>query len=103
MRFYSAKADQNQPEIVRELRRLGGEVAHVHRLKNHCDLNLFYRGVTVMVEVKMPGGSLTEGEGTFRAQVESQGCKYAVLESMEQARGLIDSIYEHTPNWRKPQ
>lgn len=100
MRYYDAKADGNQPEIVAELRRLGGEVAHVHRLKNHCDLNLFYRGVTVMVEVKMPGGGLTAGEEGFRQQVESQGCKYAVIESIEEARGLIQSIYEHTPGWK---
>tara|TARA_R110000782_G_scaffold20717_2_gene56039 strand:+ start:636 stop:941 length:306 start_codon:yes stop_codon:yes gene_type:complete len=100
MRFYSAKADENQPEIVKELRRLGGKVAHVHRLKNHCDLNLFYRGVTVMVEVKMPGGSLTEGEDVFRQMVESEGCKYAVLKTINEARCLIQSIYEHTPEYK---
>ena len=102
MRYYSAKADTNQPEIVAELRRLGGEVEHVHRIKNHCDLDLYYRGVTVKVEIKMPGQSLTEGEEKFRKKVESQGCKYAVITSIEEARGLIESIYEHTPDYKAP-
>lgn len=103
MRYYSAKTDDNQAEIVAELRRLGGKVAHVHRLKNHCDLNLFYRGVTVMVEVKMPGKSLTDGEEAFKQMVESEGCKYAMLDSVEEARGLIQSIYEHTPDYKVPK
>lgn len=102
MSIYHSKVDANQPEIVKELRRLGGEVEHVHALKNHCDIDLYFRGVTVKVEIKMPGKPLTNGEDKFKEKVLSQGCKYAVLRSVEEAAALMSSIREHTPNWEKP-
>ena len=61
-RHWSAKADANQPDIVKEFRRLGAYVFHVHRLKNCCDLVVLYQCAVVMVEVKMPGKPLTAGE-----------------------------------------
>lgn len=97
----AAKKDKNQDEVVAEFRRLGGEVEFVFQLKNHCDLDLYFRGVTVKVEVKMPGKKLTDGEEKFRQKVEGQGCKYAVITTVDQARELMMSIWDHTPNWRK--
>lgn len=96
MRYHSAKADDNQPEIVAEFRRLGAVVEHVHRLKNFCDLVVLYRGVVVMVEVKMPGKALTKGEQEFSERWADGGGKYAVITSKDEARGLIASIREHT-------
>ena len=51
-RHWSAKADANQPEIVKALRAMGAAVEHLHRLKNLCDLLVTYKGVTVAVEIK---------------------------------------------------
>lgn len=96
MRFYSAKADDNQAEIVAEFRRMGAVVKHVHRLKNFCDLVVLYRGAVVMVEVKMPGKALTKGEQEFSKEWAEGGGKYAVITSVTEARGLIESIREHT-------
>lgn len=98
----AAKVDQNQDEIVTEFKRLGADVEYVFQLKNHCDLDVYYRGVTVKVEVKMPGKKLTDGEQSFREKVERQGCKYSVVESASQARALIEEIYQRTPDWKKP-
>lgn len=96
MRYYSAKADANQPEIVDEFRKHGAYVAHVHRIKNMCDLFVLYRGVVVAVEIKMPGKTLTDGEDKFAEEWTANGGKWAKVETREQARGLIDSIREHT-------
>ena len=92
MRYYSAKADENQPEIVKELRRLGAYVLHIHRIKNCCDLVVLYRGIVVMVEVKMPGKGLTEGEDKFQAEWAKNGGKYAVIRSKAEANELINHI-----------
>lgn len=96
----AARVDANQGEIVEVLRAMGGDVAFVFQLKNHCDIDLYYRGVTVKVEIKMPGEKLTPGEEDFRQKVEGQGCKYAVLESVEQAELLMKEIYQRTKNWK---
>lgn len=94
-RYHSAKADKNQPEIVKEFRRLGAHVLHLHRLKNCCDLAVCWKGETVMVEVKMPGKPLTEGEDKFASEWMAAGGKYAVITSIEEARGLIQNISEY--------
>jgi hypothetical protein len=95
MRYWDAKADANQPEIVKEFRRLGAFVFHVHRLKNCCDLIVLYKGVVVAVEVKMPGKKLTAGEDVFSGDWTTNGGKWAMVTSIEEARGLIESIEEH--------
>ena len=96
MRYYSAKADANQPEIVNEFRRLGANVEHVHRLKNFCDLFVLYRGVVVAVEVKMPGKEkLTDGEDKFAKRWYENGGKYAVITSTTEAQALINQIAEY--------
>ena len=95
-RYYSAKADENQPEIVDEFRRLGACVKHVHRLKNFCDLMVLYKGVVVAVEVKMPGKlKLTDGEDKFAKEWFEHGGKYAVITTKEEAEALINQIAEY--------
>ena len=67
----AAKVDRNQPAIVAELRKLGFDVDHVHQVKNLYDLVVtgvpvgHKQAAAVRVEVKMPGGALTEGEQGF--------------------------------------
>jgi hypothetical protein len=92
MRYHSAKADANQPEIVKEFRRLGAYILHIHRLKNCCDLVVNYRGQIVMVEVKMPGKQLTDGEDTFSKEWQAADGKYAVITTVEEARALVENM-----------
>ena len=51
----AAKVDANQVAIVAALRKIGANVLHLHQLgKGVPDLLVFYRGRTMMLEVKMP-------------------------------------------------
>lgn len=69
----AAKADENQAQIVRELRAMGFRVDIVHRLKKLYDLVVTGRyeegrksGVaTIRVEVKMPGEKLSPDEKDY--------------------------------------
>ena len=67
----AARVDKNQVAIVAELRALGMDVDHVHQVKNLYDLVVtgipadYHRPVSLRVEVKSPGGKLTEGEADF--------------------------------------
>lgn len=49
----AAKADQNQPEIVAALRRVGASVQHLHAVGSGCpDLLVCFRNVLFLMEVK---------------------------------------------------
>lgn len=74
----AAKADANQPQIVRELRAMGFRVDIVHRLKKLYDLvvtghtsTLKTLGTdnklvkTLRVEIKMPGEQLSPDEQEY--------------------------------------
>jgi len=98
-RFHSAKVDANQAEIVKAFRDLGAYVLLVHRLKNCCDIIVVYQGETVAVEIK--DGSkppsqrkLSEGEREFMEEWTLHGGKWAKIESIDEAEGLIISIYQ---------
>ena len=72
---YAAKADRNQPYIVRALREMGASVQHLHTVGRGCpDLLVGFRGRNYLLEVKTPSGELTEAEGAFidtwRGQVD---------------------------------
>ena len=65
-----ARVDDNQPEIVRQLKQLGVTVLHVHQLKNCFDILVGYKGVNYAFEIKDPDKPpskrrLTEGEQKF--------------------------------------
>ena len=96
-----ARVDANQPEIVDAFRKMGAYVFHVHTIPNGCDVIICYLGVTVAVEIK--DGSrppserkLTEGEEKFMIGWTGVGGKWAKVESIEDAKGLIESIREHS-------
>ena len=92
-RHWSAKADANQPEIVKALRAMGAAVEHLHRLKNLCDLLVTYKGVTIAVEIKAkPTDKLSKGEEEFRGRHIAHGGKWARLETIEDCRALIQTI-----------
>ena len=65
-----ARVDGNQPEIVKQLRKVGVTVLHVHQLKNCFDILCGYNGVNYAFEIKDPAQpksarKLTEGEQRF--------------------------------------
>jgi hypothetical protein len=93
---YASKVDNNQKQIVTALRKLGAVVLLTHQLKNCCDCIVYYRGNTYTVEIKdgkLPPSArkLTEGEQEFKAKIESVGCKYWVIESVEDAVSMLNS------------
>ena len=51
----ACKVDDNQPEIVRQLRKLKGiSVKHTHVIKGFCDLCIGYDGNNYLFEIKDP-------------------------------------------------
>jgi hypothetical protein len=91
-----ARTDNNQKQIVAALRKCGAVVLLTHQLKNCCDCIVYYKSKTFTVEIKdgsLPPSSrkLTPGELDFKAKIESVGCKYWVIESVEDAVSMLNS------------
>jgi hypothetical protein len=95
---YARRIDANQGEIVAFFRKAGAVVdivSHVAGLG--YDLVVSYAGSVVLVEVKdgaKPPSArrLTESEEAAQAR---HGSVFAVIESVEQAEGLLSSMAEH--------
>lgn len=62
LKRHNAKRDANEPEIVSALRSIGCDVFLIDL---PVDLIVGYRGRTVLLEVKAPGGRLTKGQKEF--------------------------------------
>lgn len=91
----AAKVDRTQPEIVKALRQCGAIVLIISQLKNCADCIVYYRGKTYTVEIKdgkLPPSArkLTEGEQEFKAKIESLGCKYHIIESIDDAIKMLE-------------
>ena len=57
------RVDRNLAEIVRELREYGCSVQHLHTIGKGCpDLLVGYGGKNYLIELKSPGGKLTQRE-----------------------------------------
>ena len=85
-----ARIDSNQPEIVRDLRRVGAFVFPTHTLgRGFPDLVVVYHGTVYLLEVKIPGGTLTPDEQKFYE--DSQGAPY-IVRSSEDALRVIGAI-----------
>lgn len=86
VRRRAAKRDANESGIIRALRAVGATVAQVSE-KGRPDLVVGYRGVTHLMEVKMPGKPLTPDQEAFVSGwrgsrvhvVETTGAVLAVL------------------------
>lgn len=89
VRYYSAKVDIGQPEIVEALRKTGCYVLHVHRLKNCCDLIVMRQGDAVAVEIKGRRKKLSEGEAEFRGLWEGAGGRYEIVSTPEEALAIF--------------
>lgn len=92
----AAKTDLNQQEIVNALRQIGCSVAVTSSLGNgFCDLCVGYRGRNLLVEVKSPGGRLTDDQVKFRDNWKGQ---YSVVESIAEAVDVVtkdESVYRN--------
>jgi hypothetical protein len=67
----NARVDDNQPEIVKEFRRLGWYVLIISQLKNCCDIMVSKGGVTIAIEIKdgskpPSARKLSKGEQEFK-------------------------------------
>jgi hypothetical protein len=67
----AARTDDNQPEVVKEFRRLGWCVLIISQLKNCCDIMVSKGGVTIAVEIKdgskpPSARKLSKGEQEFK-------------------------------------
>lgn len=86
-RYYAAKVDANQAEIVDALRKAGATVQPLHRVGSGCpDLLVGYRGANLLMEVK--DGSLSPSEQKLRgSQVawfeawRGQACRVTSVEN----------------------
>ncbi len=77
------KRDANEPEIVEALKAIGCDV---HRLHAPADLLVGYRNRTVLLEVKMPGGTLTDDQKDF---FEAYRGEAYVVRSVERAIEVV--------------
>jgi hypothetical protein len=92
----AAKVDSNQSEIVAALRKRGAVCLIVSQLKNCFDVLVCFNGKVFMVEIKdgskpISARKLTEGEQEFKSKIESVGCKYWVIESVDDAISMLES------------
>lgn len=86
----AAKTDDNQPEIVKEFRRLGWYVLIISQLKNCCDIIVSKNGTTVAIEIK--DGSKTPSQqklsaGEIKFMEEWQG-QYKIVKNIEDIHEL---------------
>jgi Holliday junction resolvase len=88
---YKAKADANQPQIVKELRAKGCVVKHIHQLKNFADLLVGYKGVLYLVEVKQSHKhKLTPGELECKELFNSVSVPYLIITTANEFFKLIE-------------
>jgi len=81
----NAKVDINQPELVKQIRSLGGYVLHCHQLKNAFDILVGYNGNLYIIEIKNDAkGKLTSGELLCKDGFNSVGVDYHVIYNIEQ-------------------
>ena len=87
---YAAKVDRNQADIVRALRQVGAEVTPTQTLGHGFpDLVAGFRGVTYLLEVKMPGEHLTEDEERWHRRWSGQ---VSIVYSEEDALRAIGAM-----------
>lgn len=63
---WAARTDSNQSEIVQALRKAGRTVKSLHRVGQDVpDLLVGYNGLNFLLEIKIEGGKLSEGQQQF--------------------------------------
>lgn len=91
----NAKADDNQPQIVKALRKAGASVQTLHAVGHGCpDLAVGFRGMTFLIEVK-DGGKPPSKRVLTPAQVQWHQLwagHVAIAETEEQALKIIGAL-----------
>lgn len=91
------RIDSNQTEIVKQLRKIGVSVQHLHELGDGCpDLLLGFRGKNYLIELKdgaKPPSKrkLTEDEEKFFAEWRGQVSKCDTLDEILKVIGLCQT------------
>lgn len=83
---YAAKRDKNEASIITALRAVGCSVMQQSG-KGVPDLLVGQRGRTLLLEVKMPGESLTPAQEEFHARW--RGAPIHVVTSVEEALAVL--------------
>lgn len=92
---YAAKADANQPEIVRALRGVGATVQHLHAVGRGCpDILVGFRGDNYLLEIKdgakpPSAQALTDEEKSWHFEWNGQVC---VVNDVDSALAAIGAL-----------
>ena len=89
-RKWAAKADGNQPALVKFIRKLGASFQHTHRIPGALDGIIGYEGLDQRVEIKDPSATsqaLTEAEA--KVFNEWKGRKPVVIMTEEDIESLL--------------
>lgn len=91
----AAKIDDNQPEIVSALRRVGASVQPLHTVGQGCpDLIVGFRGQNYAIEVK-DGSKPPSARGLTDAQLRWKilwNGQYAIANNVDEALRIIGAI-----------
>jgi len=91
----AAKIDDNQPEIVSALRRVGASVQPLHTVGQGCpDLIVGFRGTNYAIEVK-DGSKPPSARGLTDAQLRWKilwNGQYAIVNNVDEALRIIGAI-----------
>ena len=92
----AAKVDANQADIVQALRRVGAYVQDTSRVAGgYPDLTVGFRGKTVLIEVKRPGGQIEKKLTEHQREWISRWCggKVWLVSTPEEAiQALEESV-----------
>ena len=97
-RFYAAKVDRNQSEIVADLRKAGATVQLLHRVGGGCpDLLVGFRRQNFLIEVKDWQASNSDRELNPKQKDWHEGWKgqVAKVEDADAALAVIGAIGLH--------
>lgn len=89
LRRFANKRDQNEPEIVRELRNMG---CLVELMDKPVDLLICINGKNYLAEVKMPKGKLTDEQSAFIAR----GFEVWILRDVQDAINMCNMVRRQT-------
>ena len=81
-----SKSDANQPAIVEALRKAGYFVVDTHSMRHGFPdiLAVTKSGINVLIEIKSPGGRMTDDEEAFHAAFPGAlGIVYSVDEALQ--------------------
>lgn len=80
------RADENQAEIVADLRAIGAYVLHLHTVGGGCpDIAVCYKEKVYLFEIKGSKGRLFQKQRDWHRMWRKAGGKVAVIRSSEEA------------------